>query len=441
MGKKALSAALLATAMLTVAGCSGGSGNADPNETAVAPVNPDSVSGDITVLTNRTDLVQDGTMKKYAAEFNKTYPDVKVEFEGITDYEGEVKIRMNTENYGDVLLIPSSVSKGDYPTFFAPLGSTGTMKDTYRFTDRTDVDGKVYGIATFGTANGFVYNKPLWKKAGIIDWPTTPEQFLDDLEKIRDETGATPYYTNFKDGWPLGDQWTNGVGSVSCDTQASDKLAAMDEPWGKATDLHMLDTLLHDIVDRELSEKDPTTTNWESSKTLLAKGEVGSMLLGNWSVSQMRAAAEKAGRNPDDIGFMPVPFQKNGQFCATLVSDYQQAVNIHSDNKGAARAWIDWFTEKSGYSAKEGVVSALLKEPLPKTLREYADNDVKLVERSERKTAEVNAIDDASEIGINAQDYRRKLVDIARGAQEGSLQDYFGELNKRWSEARRTAGS
>lgn len=441
MGKKALSAALLATAMLTVAGCSGGTGNADPNETAVAPVNPDGASGDITVLTNRTDLVQDGTMKKYAAEFNKTYPDVKVKFEGITDYEGEVKIRMNTENYGDVLLIPSSVSKGDYPTFFAPLGSTGTMKDTYRFTDRTDVDGTVYGIATFGTANGFVYNKPLWKKAGITDWPTTPEQFLDDLEKIRDETGATPYYTNFKDGWPLGDQWTNGVGSVSCDTQASDKLAAMDEPWGKGTDLRMLDTLLHDIVDRELSEKDPTTTNWESSKTLLAKGEIGSMLLGNWSVSQMRAAAEKAGRNPDDIGFMPVPFQKNGQFCATLVSDYQQAVNIHSDNKGAARAWIDWFTEKSGYSAKEGVVSALLKEPLPKTLKEYADNDVKLVERSERRTAEVNAIDDASEIGINAQDYRRKLVDIARGAQEGSLQDYFGELNKRWSEARRTAGS
>ncbi|MFE1442391.1 ABC transporter substrate-binding protein [Streptomyces sp. NPDC058739] len=440
MGKRTPSIALLVTAALTVAGCGGG---ATPNagETATAPLDADSVSGGITVLTNRTDLVQDGTMKKYAAEFNKTYPKVKVKFEAITDYEGEVKIRMNTENYGDVLLIPGAVAKGDYPKFFAPLGTAASMRAKYLFTDKTDVDGKIYGIGTFGTANGLVYNKALWKKAGITDWPTTSRQFLADLRTVKDRTGATPYYTNFKDGWPLSSPWTNSVGSVSCDSKASDKLAEMDDPWSKGTDLNALDTLLHDIVHEKLSEKDPTTTNWESSKTLLAKGEIGSMMLGSWAVNQMRAAAEQAGRSPDDIGFMPVPAQTVGQFCATLVSDYQQAVNIHSEHKEAARAWIDWFTEKSGYSAKEGAVSVLRSAKLPETLKEYVDNDVKMVERSELKTAEVNAIDDASEIGLNKQDYRQKLVDVARGAQGGSLQDYFDELNRRWSEARQTAGS
>jgi ABC-type glycerol-3-phosphate transport system substrate-binding protein len=440
MGKRTLSLALLATTALTVAGCSGG-GTPNANETAVAPLNPDSVSGSITVLTNRTDLVQDGTMNRYAAEFNKTYPKVKVKFEAVTDYEGEVKIRMNTENYGDVLLIPAAVAKGDYPKFFAPLGSAGSMRQKYLFTDKTDVGGKVYGIGTFGTANGFVYNKALWKKAGITDWPTTPEQFLADLKAVKDRTGATPYYTNFKDGWPLSSPWTNSIGSVSCDSKASDKLAEIDDPWAEGTDLNSLDTLLHDIVHGKLSEKDPTTTNWESSKALLAKGEIGSMMLGSWAINQMRAAAEQAGKNPDDIGFMPVPAQSDGRFCATLVSDYQQAVNIHSDHKAAARAWIDWFTEKSGYSAKEGAVSVLRSAELPSTLREYVDNDVKLVERSEAKTAEVNAIDNASEIGLNKQDYRQKLVDIARGAQDGSLEGYFEELDKRWAEARQVAGS
>jgi ABC-type glycerol-3-phosphate transport system substrate-binding protein len=138
---------------------------------------------------------------------------------------------------------------------------------------------------------------------------------------------------------------------------------------------------------------------------------------------------------------MPVPAQKNGKSCATLVSDYQQAVNIHSDHKAAARAWIDWFTEKSGYSASQGAVSALKSETMPTTLQGYVDNDVEMVERSEAKTAEVNAIDDASEIGLNKQDYRQKLIDIARGAQDGSLQDYFDDLNKRWAEARQTVGS
>ncbi|MGE6738247.1 carbohydrate ABC transporter substrate-binding protein, partial [Streptomyces sp. NPDC059900] len=100
MRRKPLIAALLATALLTVAGCSGG--GTPSTETATAPSDADKVSGSIKVLTNRTDLVQDGTMKKYATAFNKIYPKVKVGFEGITDYEGEVKIRMNTENYGDV---------------------------------------------------------------------------------------------------------------------------------------------------------------------------------------------------------------------------------------------------------------------------------------------------------------------------------------------------
>ncbi len=78
---------------------------------------------------------------------------------------------------------------------------------------------------------------------------------------------------------------------------------------------------------------------------------------------------------------------------------------------------------------------------MPSTLKSFVDNDVTFIERSEAKTAEVNAIDNAAEIGLNKQDYRQKLVDLARGAQKGSLQDYFADLDKRWAEARQTAGS
>ena len=92
---------------LALAACGGGAGSGGTSAIATSPSDPAKVSGDITVLTNRTDLVQDGTLKKYAAKFNKLYPNVKVTFQGITDYEGEVKIRMNTSNYGDVLLIPN----------------------------------------------------------------------------------------------------------------------------------------------------------------------------------------------------------------------------------------------------------------------------------------------------------------------------------------------
>lgn len=439
MGKtKTLAGALLTVATLTATGCSGG--GAASTEAAAAPTDPSKATGTIKVLTQRTDLVQSGAMDAYAAEFNKIYPKVKVKFEGLTDYEGEVKIRMNTEDYGDVLMIPAAVSKNDYPKFFAPLGSSIEMSDKYRFSDKTAVGDKVYGIAQFGTANGFVYNKALWKKAGITAWPNTPEEFIAGLKAIKSKTGATPYYTNFKDGWPLV-QWTSNIGSVTCSEEANNKLAGPVSPWKSSSELGVIDTLLYDIVKDGLSEKDPSTTNWEASKNMLAKGEIGSMMVGSWSITQMKDAADKAGKNPDDISFMPVPVQREGGQCATLVSDYQQAVNAHSDHKEAARAWIDWFTEKSGYSTKEGAVPTLKSAPMPATLKDFVDNDVTFVERSESKTGTVNDIDNAAEIGLNKPDYRQKLIDIARGAQKGSLEDYFTELNKKWDEAAKTAGS
>ncbi|MFJ8659659.1 ABC transporter substrate-binding protein [Streptomyces sp. NPDC093795] len=441
MGNKkttALSGAVLVAVMLALSACGGGGGGAT-GEVAAPPSDPKEVSGEIKVLTQRTDLAQNGTLEKYAAEFNKVYPKVKVTFDGITDYEGEVKIRMNTKEYGDVLFIPGAVAKNDYPKFFAPLGTAEELSK-YRFSDKAEVDGKVYGIAQFGTANGFVYNKKVWQQAGVTEWPKTPDEFLVGLKAIKDKTGATPYYTNFKDGWPLV-QWTSNLGVVGCDDQASNALAGPVSPWKAGSELHTTDGLLYNIVKQGLSEKDPSTTNWEASKTLLGEGKIATMMLGSWSITQMQDAAKKVGGSAADIGFMPFPVQKDGEHCAALVSDYQQAVSVHSKNKPAARAWVDWFTEKSGFAEKEGVVSAVKSAPMPATLKEFVDNDVMLFDRSEAKTAVVNDIDEASEIGLNKQDYRQKLIDTARGAAKGSLEDLFADLNKRWDEAAKTVGS
>lgn len=439
MGRKTLAvAALIAVTALTATGCTGAA--APKGESAEAAADPSSVSGTITVLTHRTDLVQNGTMEKYAAAFNKIYPKVTVKFDGITDYEGEVKIRMNTDNYGDVLMIPNAIAKKDYPSFFASLGSADALGKKYRFTDKANVDGKVYGLATVGNADGFVYNKAVWEKAGVTGWPTSPEQFLADLKAIKAKTGAVPYYTNFKDMWPL-TAGTASIGSVSCDAQANDELATSSAPWAEGSDLNVIDTLLYDVVHDKLIEKDPNTTNWENSKGMIARGEIATMQLGSWAISQMQAAARTAGKNPDDIGFMPFPAQKDGTFCGMLSSDYQQAVSIHSEHKDAARAWVDWFTEKSGFAQNEGSIPTLKSGALPTTLKPFEDNGVTLLERSEAKSTQVNSIDNAAEIGLAKPEYRQKLVDMARGVQSGSLKDYFAELDKKWSEAEKTAGS
>ncbi|MEV5430305.1 ABC transporter substrate-binding protein [Streptomyces sp. NPDC052701] len=438
MNRRTALAVPLAALALLAAACTGTGGSSEGAD-AEAPDDPGKVSGTITVLTHRTDLVQDGTMKKYAAEFTRTHPKVKVEFDGLTDYEGEVKIRMNTENYGDVLMIPAVIEKKDYPKFFASLGSRAERSGKYRFTDYSTVGGKVYGQSPIGVVPGFVYNKKVWSRAGVTGWPTTPSAFLDALKAIGARTGAIPYYTNFKDRWPL-TQWTNVNGSVGCDARATTRLAEGD-PWADGADLRVADTLLHDIVRQGLAEKDPTTTNWEASKPRLAKGEIATMWLGSWAVVQMREAAKQAGTDPGDIGFMPFPAQKDGVFCAVTSPDYQQAVNVHSGNKAAARAWIDWFTDKSGYAEANLALSPLKDAPLPDVLEPYQEAGVRILDLDDSKGAEVKSIDNRSEIGIYKPDYRQDLVDLARGAREGSLDDFLDGLGERWTRTQAELGS
>ncbi|OPG05917.1 sugar ABC transporter substrate-binding protein [Streptomyces sp. GKU 895] len=430
--------ALAVGSALLAAGCTGTAGTSKGAD-AEAPDDPAKVTGTIKVLTVRTDLVQDGTMGRYAAEFNKTYPKVKVEFEGLTNYEAEVKIRMNTENYGDVLMIPGVIKKSDYPKFFASLGTVAERSAKYRFTDYTAVDGKVYGQTADGVMPGFLYNKRVWQEAGVTDWPATPDEFLADLKAIKSRTDATPYYTNFAAGWPL-TSWTSVNGTVHCDPQATTKIAEGD-PWAAGADLRVGDTLLYDIVHEGLAEKDPTTSNWEASKGQLAKGRIATQWLGTWAIIQFRDAAKKAGADPDDIGFMPFPARTGGRFCATVGPDYNQAVNVHSKHKEAARAWLDWFTDKSGYADDNLAISPLKDAPMPTVLKPYEEQGVKLIELNDSKGAEVKAIDTESEVGINTPDYRQELVDLARGAKKGSLDDYLEGLGQKWTETQKTMGS
>src|SRR3954454_23602690 len=130
--RRSLTGAAVAAAALMLAACSGGS--AGKKAEVAPPSDPAKVSGNITVLTNRTDLVQDGTMKKYAAEFATVYPKVSVKFQAITDYDG------------DVLLIPNAIQRKDYPNFFASLGPPADLAKKYRYTSYGTVNGKVYGI-------------------------------------------------------------------------------------------------------------------------------------------------------------------------------------------------------------------------------------------------------------------------------------------------------
>ncbi|GIM95426.1 sugar ABC transporter substrate-binding protein [Paractinoplanes toevensis] len=410
----------MAATLTLVAGSAGCTGGASDE----AEQGGGAITGAITVLTNRTDLV-DTALPAYAKAFEAKYPGTKVSFEGVTNYEGDVTTQLSGGDYGDVLLIPNTVTVDQLSQFFEPLGSVDALKAKFRFTDEKAYDGQVYGLSVGGVASGVVVNKRVWADAGITAPPKTPEEFLAGLRAIKAKTQATPFYTNYKDGWPL--SIFNSQRAILADPAINEKFPADPAPWQPGKIEYVTDGLLYDIVHAGLSEKDPLTTNWEGSKPMLASGKVATMLLGSWAVPQMKA--------PDDVAFWPFPYQSGGKFHSRIEGDYKAGVARTSKNKATARAFLDWYVTDSGFARDQQAIPTAVDQPLPPALQDFRNTGVELLEIPAATTnaGKEDMIIKDSEIDLTGNIYRQKLIDIARGAAKGDKESYFAELNKRWA--------
>jgi raffinose/stachyose/melibiose transport system substrate-binding protein len=405
------------------------------------------LKADLKVLTCKTDIV-DTLLANYTKEFQKLYPNINISYEGITDYEKELATRMTTKDWGDVCFIPASISnKADLPTYFLPLGDQKTLANTYNWTDDKFYNGKSYGLPCDGNAQGLVYNKKVWNDAGITVLPKSPDEFLADLKMIKDKSNGKiiPLYTNFAAQWPMTawDAYTTSGATGSADF-FNITLPHAKNPFSKASDGSMTGPYavyytLYEATKRGLIEKDPTTTDWESSKPKLNKGEIATMALGTWAVSQIQGA----GSNKDDVAYMPFPITVNGKQYANVAGDYNYGINVTSskDNQIASMLYVKWMVEKSGYSTDMGTISTVKSDPLPKVLSAF--DGIEMVVDKPAKTGEealLGKIESDSEIGINSDFTHVSALEEAAVTGKKSLDDIMAEWNKKWTAAQEKNG-
>lgn len=471
--KKMISLGLAAAMAMSLAACGGGGGNAEKSDAGssagtesntgssaaggsgtggaaegVPTIDQIKVGEDyqdltasIKVLTNRTDIV-DTVYKGYADEFMKLYPNITVEYEGITDYEESLNLRLTTGDWGDLCFIPTSVAKSELSQFFTPLGSFETLDAIYNFCQEKTFEGTVYGIANGGTASGVVYNKRIWNEAGITALPTTPDEFLEDLQKIKDNTDAVPLYTNFSAGWPMGawDAYTDAA--CTGDPDFKNNMPHMKDPFAKRDDMtgpYAVYYTLYESVARKLVEEDPASSDWESSKGMINKGEIATMVLGSWAVQQCK----EQGDTPDDVGYMPFPISVGGKQYAAAGGNYGFGINNQAtaDNQIAAMVYLKWLIEESSIYEDEQSIPALKSAPLPATLADFTNAE--LVSNNAAPEGEDDLFDEVnkeSEVGINNDDYPD--CEILEAALYGSntLDDLMNTWNEKWTNAQESLG-
>ncbi|WP_416147213.1 ABC transporter substrate-binding protein [Salipaludibacillus sp. HK11] len=448
MRRKYFLALILAALMLVVVACGDNTNNNNGGNEGNDNNNNDNgengeeaaedVSGDITVLIHRTDIV-DTSFERYRESFNEIYPDVEISFEAITDYEGQVNTRMNTEDYGDVLMIPDAVPIEDAPYFFESLGSTAELSETYLFADDFAYEGETYGLPITINSDGVIYNMSVFEEAGVDEIPSTPEEFIAALQMINDNTDAIPLYTNYGDGWPL-DQWEPMRLAIAGDPDFANDLPHNETPFAEGEPHYILYNMMYEAAANGLIEGDPLTTDWESSKQMLADGDIATMVLGSWSYAQITELAA----NPEDIGFMPFPYtQEDGSVYATVGPDFNIGVNAHTDNSAAAHAWLEFFINDSGYWEDEGGISPQTDDEFPEFLQAYDELGVEFISENPAYEGEEglpDRVDNAGEVGLWQPRFKQEIIEAGIGNRDDTFDEIMEGLNQRWQEGREIEG-
>lgn len=448
--KKAIALALtLALSLGMLAGCGGGSKEPEYSGPSYAELKVGEdytdLKAELRVITHRTDLIQEDPEKRdftdFVKEFNALYPNITINYEGITNYNDDMTARISSSNWGDICMVPTTVLLPDLGSYFHPLCQLSEIEADYNFATNRQYDGVVYGIPSTGNAQGIIYNKKVAEAAGYTsdNLPKTPDEFLTFLQAIQDNTDAIPLYTNFAAGWTMTawDAYIYGGATADPDwknitmPQTKDPFANQ----GNGTGAYAVYKLLYDAVSMGLTEESPTATDWEGSKPMINNGEIGTMVLGSWAIIQM----QEAGPNAADIGYMPFPItQPDGKQYATAGADYCYGVNKYSsqDNKIAAMLYIKWLTESSNFAYDQGGVPVLKSQPYPPTLAAF--DGIGLVEDTPAPTelaslqADVNR---ESEMSLDAdQTHVQRIVEAVITGSE-TFEDIIADWNTRWNSA------
>lgn len=401
------------------------------------------LEADLQFKTHRTDIVDD-VFQGYIEDFQKMYPGIKITYEAVTDYAESITTRLSTPNWGDICMIPTTVPKTELYNYFQPLGSVPVLSETYNFADDKAFEGIAYGIPSTNNVQGVLYNKAVFEQAGIEELPKTPDEFLATLQTIKENTDAVPLYTNFAAGWTMG-AWDAYIsGSATGDPDFTNiKLPHMKDPfsdWGNQTGPYAVYDVLYEAVKRELVEDDPSTSDWESSKGMLNRGEIGTMVLGSWAITQM----QEAGPNPDDIGYMTFPITVDGKQYATSGPDYSYGINVNAsdDNKIAALLYIKYLVEESNFDYDQGGVPTVKTHPLPDTLSAF--EGIELVADTPAPAGEEDLYTNIrveSEVGLNMDN--QHVIDIVEAALTGgkTMEEIAEDWNARWTAAQAKYGA
>jgi raffinose/stachyose/melibiose transport system substrate-binding protein len=171
------------------------------------------------------------------------------------------------------------------------------------------VDGKYYGVPWDMGMVSVWYNKDLFAKAGIETTPATWEEFLTDVQKLKD-AGITPIALGEKDTWTGMHIWSYLATRIG--GEAAFKAAA--DGTGKWTDPAFVEAgvQLKRLIDMKPFQEGFLGATHDEMQATFGNGKAAMEICGQWSPS-VEAANSADGKGVANLGMFTFPAVEGGK--------------------------------------------------------------------------------------------------------------------------------
>lgn len=332
-------AGIAATALLIpMAACGGGSSSGG----SAAPADiPAAGTDDGTEITLWTRSPLERQAKNAVKAYNASHKNqVKLEIIPNDDMEGKVGGASQTDSLpdilaGDVVRIPYWASEGIFTDITKQIDGLDNKSDLQQgHIEAGTVDGKEYTLPFITDVSVMVWNKNLYKEAGLDPekGPSSIDEFVEQAKAVAalNKDGVAGSYLAGQSGGALvfdlfPSVWADGESVMNADGTE----ATLDNDSMKAV-LDAYKELANTTNGLGAGSKEETGATWTAP---FANGNIGVMPYPNTSSTALFEAEKDGGF---EVGVTPIPGTKEGKTSTFLGGD---AMGISKDCKNVAQAW------------------------------------------------------------------------------------------------------
>ena len=253
--------------------------------------------------------------------------------------EDFLRARAAAGNLPDLFAINSNVFGAKFAEdgFAADVSGTVAANNTLPglLEPFTTATGKIYGIPVGTATTWMYYNREKVADAGIEAHPTTWDEFVTVLEKLKANREAGTIID--KDGF--GNTWFSYIFAQKVVPHEPDFVAKINRGEFDFTQSGVADIFakVKYLTDNGLTHKAFMSTNNAQASGLFLQGRAATLFAGSWQANQL------LGGDVDTDIFFPAVKDPGEPTMAVLVPETGAGVNNASDNKAQAIELLNWM--------------------------------------------------------------------------------------------------